>query len=94
MRSPTLLAALDEAVVAARRLQAAGLRTAQGASAAGQLERLLGELTARRAEVAAGGTLDREWAGRIVRAVAGWLPDEELPLLSRLGAIARVSAER
>jgi hypothetical protein len=92
MRSPAPLAALDEAIVAVRRLQAAGLRTAQGAPAAGQLERLLGELAARKAEVAAGGTLDREWAGRTVRSVAQWLPDEELPLLARLGAIARASA--
>jgi hypothetical protein len=27
-----------------------------------------------------------------VRSVAQWLPDEELPLLARLGAIARASA--
>jgi hypothetical protein len=43
--------------------------------------------------VAAGGTIEREWAGRTVRSVAEWLPDEELPLLARLGAIARASAE-
>jgi hypothetical protein len=93
VRSPTPLAALDEAIGAVRRLQAAGLRTAQGGAATAQLERLLGELAARRAEVAAGGTLDREWAGRTVRSVAQWLPDQELPLLARLGAIARASAE-
>jgi hypothetical protein len=90
---PTPLAALDEAISAVRRLQAADLRTARGGSASRQLERLLDELAARRAEVAAGGTLDREWAGRTVRSVAQWLPDEELPLLARLGAIARARAE-
>jgi hypothetical protein len=49
------------------------------------------ELTARRAEVAAGQGLDREWAGRTVRWVAEWLPDGELPLLAHLGAIVRAA---
>jgi hypothetical protein len=46
---------------------------------------------ARRAEVAAGQRLDREWAAVTVRWVAEWLPDGELPLLARLGAIVRAA---
>ena len=78
--------ALDDAIAAARRLEAGGWWI--GA----RLRRLLEELAARRAEVAAGQRLDREWAGRTVRWVAGWLPDGELPLLARLGAIVRAAA--
>jgi len=74
-----------------RRLERAGLRTAQGASASGELARLGAELVARRADVAAGASLDHDWAGRTVRWVTGWLPDGELPLLARLGAVARAA---
>ena len=89
MTAPGLLEALDQTIAAVRRLEAEGLRTARGASAGRELERLLDELVARRAEGAAGGPFDREWAGRTVRWVAQWLPDRELPLLARLGGIAR-----
>jgi len=80
-----LLRAIDEAIAAAHRLAAGGLVDQ------GRLQELVEELTARRAEVAAGRGLDREWAGRTVRAVAQWLPDAELPLLARLGAIVRAA---
>jgi hypothetical protein len=89
--SPTLRA-FDDAIRAARRLQAGGLRTTAGASAEPQLVRLLEELSARRREVAEGGTVDRAWAGAAVRWVAEWLPEEELGLLACLGAIARAGA--
>lgn len=89
MTAPGLLEAFDQTIAAVRRLEAEGLRTAKGASAGRELERLLDELVARRAAVAAGAPLDREWAGRTVRWVAQWLPDRELPLLARLGGIAR-----
>ena len=89
MTAPGLLEAFDQTIAAVRRLEAEGLRTARGGSAGRDLERLLDELVARRAEVAAGGPFDREWAGRTVRWVAQWLPDRELPLLARLGGIAR-----
>ena len=92
MATPTVLQALDDAIGAVRRLQAASPRTSSGRSAARHLEQLLGELALRRDEVAAGGTVDRAWAGETVRWVAGWLPDDELPLLARLGAIARGAA--
>ncbi len=91
MHRPALLQALDDAIAAVRRLEARGLLTLQGGSAEQQLERLGAELRARRAEVAAGAELDRAWAGRTVRWVAGWLPDGELPLLARLGAVARAA---
>ncbi|MGH7515505.1 MAG: hypothetical protein ACREOQ_21585 [Gemmatimonadales bacterium] len=86
MSRTALLRALDDTIAAARRLEAGGL--VDRAS----LGRLLEELAARRAEVVAGQGLDREWAGRTVRWVAGWLPDGELPLLARLGAIVRAAA--
>ena len=89
MTAPSLLEAFDQTIAVVRRLEAEGLRTAKGASAGRELERLLDELVARRAEVAAGGPFDREWAGRTVRWVAQWLSDRELPLLARLGGIAR-----
>ena len=89
MDRPDLVRALDEAIAAVRRLEAEGLLTSQGAPAAGRLQRLREELAARRAEVAAGGALDGEWIGRTVRTVAEWIPDGELPLLARLGGIAR-----
>jgi len=83
---PTLLRAIDEAIAAARRLEAGGVVEQ------GRLQQLTEELAARRADVAAGRGLDREWAGRTIRSVAEWLPDGELPLLARLGAIVRASA--
>lgn len=85
MSHEALLRALDEAIAAARRL------AADGVVDQGRLQQLVEELSARRAEVAAGRGLDREWAGRTVRWVAEWLPDGELPLLARLGAIVRAA---
>ena len=85
MSREPLLRALDEATAAARRLAAGGVVEQ------GRLQQLVEELTARRAEVAAGRGLDREWAGRTVRWVSEWLPDGELPLLARLGAIIRAA---
>jgi hypothetical protein len=87
-----LLRALDEALTTVRRLIAAGVQTSRGAPATAELERLTAELTRRRAEVAAGGELEREWASATVRWVASWLPDGELPLLARLGAVVRAAA--
>jgi hypothetical protein len=87
--TPGLLEAFDQTIAVVRRLEAEGLRTASGASAGRELERLLDELVARRADVATGAPFDREWAGRTVRWVAQWLPERELSLLARLGGIAR-----
>ena len=85
MSHDALLRALDEAIAAAGRLAAGGVVDQ------GRLQQLVEELRERRAEVAAGRGLDREWAGRTVRWVAEWLPDGELPLLARLGAIVRAA---
>ena len=85
MSQAALLRAFDETIAAARRLEAGG--RVEGA----ELRRLLEELGARRAMAAEGRGLDREWAGRTVRWVAGWLPESELPLLARLGAIVRAA---
>jgi hypothetical protein len=89
---PELLAALEDTMASVRRLETSGLRTSTGASARAQLQRLHAELSLRHEEVAAGAELDREWASRTVRWVAAWLPDGELPLLARLGAMVRASA--
>lgn len=85
-----LLSAFDAAIAAVRRLEASGLRTAAGDSATPHLARLRGDLEVRRRDVAAGGTLDREWAGGLVRWVAEWVPERELPLIARLGQIVRL----
>ena len=89
MTAPSLLEAFDQTIAVVRRLEAEGLRTASGSSAGRELERLRDARVARRAAGAAGAPGDREWAGRTVRWVAQWLPDRELPLLARLGGIAR-----
>ena len=91
-RLSDLLQAFDQAIAAVRRLEARDLRTSAGDSAAPELERLVSELASRRNEVAEGSPLDPAWAGRTVRWVVEWLPDAELPLLARLGGIARASA--
>jgi len=89
MATTRLLAALDQTIAAVRRMEAVGLRTVDGASAQSQLGRLIKELTTQRAAIAGGAPLDPEWAGRLVRWVAEWIPESELPLLARLGSIAR-----
>jgi hypothetical protein len=92
MSRAALLAAFDETIALVRRLQRGALRTAHGGPATDQLVRLLSELDAQRAEAAAGRALDPQWATRTVRWVAEWLPDHELPLLARLGAIVRAGS--
>jgi hypothetical protein len=87
-----LLSAFDGAIIAVRRLESADLRTSSGASAGPHLARLRDDLQAKRGEIAAGGPLDREWAGRVVRAVAEWIPERELPLIARLGQIIRLGS--
>jgi hypothetical protein len=87
-----LLSAFDGAITAVRRLEAADLRTSSGSPAKPHLARLRDDLEAKRGEIAAGGSLDREWAGRVVRAVAEWIPERELPLIARLGQIVRLGS--
>jgi hypothetical protein len=89
MATTRLLAAFDQTIAAVRRMEAVGLRTNDGASAQSQLARLIDELSTQRTAIAAGAPLDPEWAGRVVRWVAEWIPESELPLLARLGGIAR-----
>lgn len=87
-----LLSAFDGAIAAVRRLEAVDLRTSTGATARPLLARLRDDLEARRGEIAEGGTLDPQWAGRLVRGVAEWIPERELPLIARLGQIVRLGA--
>jgi hypothetical protein len=89
MATTRLLAAFDQTIAAVRRMEAVGLRTLDGASAQSQLGRLIHELSTQRAAIAGGAALDPEWPGRVVRWVAEWIPESELPLLARLGGIAR-----
>ena len=86
-----LLSAFDDALAAVRMLEARELQTATGGPAAAELAQLRDQLAEHRAAAAAGQPLDREWAGRTVRAVAAWLPDGELTLLARLGALVRAA---
>ena len=85
-----LLSAFDGAIAAVRRLEATDLRTSSGASAQLLLVQLRNDLEARRREIAEGAPLDRQWAGRVVRWVAEWIPEPELPLIARLGHIVRL----
>lgn len=87
-----LISAFDGAITAVRRLETADLRTSSGASARPHLARLRDDLEAKRGEIAAGAELDREWAGRVVRAVAEWIPERELPLIAWLGHIVRMGS--
>jgi hypothetical protein len=89
MATTRLLAAFDQTIAAVRRMEAVGLRTIDGTSAQSQLARLIKELSTQRAAIAGGAPLDPEWPGRVVRWVAEWIPESELPLLARLGGIAR-----
>lgn len=93
MTAAPLLEAFDQTIATVRLLAIGGLRTTRGGSAARELQRLLDELVARRAEVAQGAPLDPAWTRRTVRWVAEWLPDGELPLLARLGRIARATGD-
>ena len=86
-----LLSAFDGAIAAVRRLEAEDVSTSEGTPALPHLARLRDDLEARRGEIAAGGALDREWAGRVVRWVAEWIPERELPLIARLGQIVRLA---
>ena len=85
-----LLAAFDGAIAAIRHLEATDLLTSSGDRAQPLLVRLRDDLEARRGEIAQGASFDRQWAGQVVRWVAEWIPEPELPLIARLGQIVRV----
>lgn len=85
-----LLSAFDGAITAVNRLEAVEMRTSTGTTAQPFLAKLRDDLEARRREIAEGGALDREWAGAVVRWVAEWIPERELPLIARLGQIVRL----
>jgi hypothetical protein len=87
-----LLSAFDNTIAAVARLEATDMRTSSGAPAQPLLQRLKADLEARRRDVATGRALDREWAGSLVRWVAEWVPERELPLIARLGHIVRLGA--
>jgi len=93
----TVADAFDHAVRQVDRALREGMRTLHGAGAAPQLEALRARLVAERAASVARGAVDAEWIGETVRAVAAWVPEDDLALLGALGAIARLrdrAAER
>lgn len=89
--SSELLRAFDRAIGQVTRLQREGLETAAGRPAVEELARLRADLEAHRAQANRGDAFDRDWAGGVVRWMAEWLPDSELPLLAALGAIVRAA---
>ena len=80
-----LTRAIDDAVRAVDKALAAEMQTADGAPAAPHLERLRRDLLAMRER----GGVDAAELRAMIRAVAGWAPEDDVSLLSALGAIAR-----
>jgi hypothetical protein len=83
-----LLRAFDRAIAAADRAARAS------DTAAERLATLREELERARAGAAERGQIDPAWIGGLVRSTAEWLPNDALPLLAALGAIARAGKER
>jgi hypothetical protein len=83
--------AFDLALARVERLLGSDMKTAKGASARAQLEKLEKELKQERALALERQTVDREWLQRTVRWVVEWVPDKELALLAALGGIARAT---
>jgi hypothetical protein len=85
--SQSVIAALDAALRAADAALAGGMRTASGASASPQLEQLRAGLLAMRGR----GSVDAGELRTMIRAVAEWAPEQDVTLLSALGAVARAT---
>ncbi len=77
--------AIDAAVRVADKAMAADMQTLDGRSAAPQLERLRQNLLAMRER----GTVGAEELRTMIRDVASWAPEDDVSLLSTLGAIAQ-----
>lgn len=86
-----LLAAFDRAIARVDTLLVEGARTRDGGDAGPALAGLRTDLVARREAAASGAGVERAWVAQAVRAVAAWTPDEELPLIAALGALARLA---
>ena len=91
MTAPQLQLAFDLALARVERLLGNNMKTAKGASARSQLQKLEKELKRERALAVERQTVDREWLQRTVRWVVEWVPDNELALLATLGAIVRAA---
>ena len=89
MTTPQLQLAFDLALARVERLLGSDMKTAKGAPARSQLEKLEKELKHERALALERQTVDREWLQRTVRWVVEWIPDNELALVAALGAIVR-----
>jgi hypothetical protein len=81
----SLTAAIDAAVGAVDKALATEMQSADGEPAAPRLERLRKGLLAMRDR----GTVDPDQLRHMIRNVANWAPEDDVTLLSALGAVAR-----
>lgn len=77
--------AIDAAVRAVEKALASEMQTADGESAAPRLEKLYADLLAMRDQ----SVVDSDKLRHMIRSVANWAPEDDVTLLSSLGAIAR-----
>jgi hypothetical protein len=80
-----LIAAIDAAVRAVDKALATEMQTADGEPASARLERLRTGLLAMRDR----GAVDPDQLRHMIRNVANWAPEDDVTLLSALGAVAR-----
>jgi hypothetical protein len=86
MSERELRATIDAALRAVDKARAGDMQTAGGEPADSQLERLRARLLAMRDR----GAVDADELRHMIRSVAKWAPQDDVSLLSSLGAIARV----
>lgn len=86
-----LLTAFDNAITQVARY---ALSSPSGEAIAESLERLAAELRMGRATAERDGVVDAGWLKRTIQETARWAPDDALPLLASLGAIARAATTR
>lgn len=85
MSDPDLERAIDAAVRAVDKALAAEMRATDGESASPHLEQLRRDLLAMRGR----GSVDASELRTMIRSVAAWAPEDDVSLLSALGAVAR-----
>jgi hypothetical protein len=87
-QSVDLGAAISAAVRAVDRALAHDMKAQDGTPAAPHLEQLRNDLLVIRAR----GAVDANDLRRMIRSVAAWAPEDDVTLLSALGALARARA--
>ena len=86
MTERELRAAINAALRTIDKALAGDMQTARGEPAGSQLERLRARLLTMRNR----GAVDADELRHMIRSVATWAPQDDVSLLSSLGAIARV----